>query len=526
MLPHLPLVTAEQIAAADQATIREGIPGRELMDRAGRGVWEAAASRYEIRPGSKLLFLCGKGNNGGDGFVAARFARSAGHDTTVVIHTAETDVGGNALYHLEAARSAGVSIQTAEAVGLSALIESVRTADLVFDALLGTGLKGLPRGSISSTICLLRQERPKIVAADVPSGLDPDTGIGEAPDVDLTVTFGALKAAHVTYPGRKRCGAVEVVDIGLSKLALSKLSSRFVAFSRLGPELPDRSPTTHKGAVGRVAVIAGSEGLTGAACLTALAALRGGTGLVTLAIPKSLNDICEIKLTEVMTLPLPEVRKGRCLSLRARAGIRSIISDADAIALGPGLGRHHETAELIRRVVRDLTTPTVLDADGLNAFAGRVDELTDAPAPLILTPHLGEFERLTGTAPEDPLRSAEELSRTTGAVVVLKGAPTIVAFPDGRSYTNLTGNAGMATGGSGDVLTGMIVALLAQGEPPADAALKGVYWQGLSGDLVTPHKGERGLIAGDLIDAMSKADLMIQTTPIDLQHYVRCRTVR
>lgn len=510
MSPHLPLVTADDIAAIDAATIAAGTPGRELMQRAGLGVWQHATRRFDTGPDRRVIFLCGKGNNGGDGFVAARSARSDGLKPLIILFADEQEVTGDALYHLREARSAGVMIRPFEAFDEPQLTETLSSADLVFDALLGTGLAGPPRPPIDRAIDALSQHAGKVIAVDLPSGMNADTGEGQAAAADLTVTWGCLKPCHVYYPGRSRCGDLAVVDIGLSETAVAARSSRFVSFGIAGPTLPDRSRTAHKGDAGKVAIIAGSVGLTGAACLTSLAALRSGSGLVTLGLPESLNDIAEIKLTEAMTRPLPEVGKRRCLSLRARGDIQNLFRGAQAIALGPGLGRHHETAELVRRLIHDLTAPTVLDADGLNAFEDECDLLQRAAQPLVLTPHPGEYRRLTGVdVGHNPSIAAEALASRTGAVVVLKGASTVVALPDGKSFVNLSGNPGMATGGTGDVLTGVIASLMGQGLSPEEASINGVYWHGLAGDLAADRIGERGLLAGDVLDRLSEAERLI-----------------
>jgi ADP-dependent NAD(P)H-hydrate dehydratase / NAD(P)H-hydrate epimerase len=511
MSKHLSLVRSARMAAIDQETIAAGTPGHELMCRAGAGVWAAAVDHFAFQPDTKTLFLCGKGNNGGDGFVAATIAKSAGYDPTIILFADVQDVTGDALYHLNRARDAGVDLHTFAEYGTTGFEQSLTSADVLFDCLLGTGTSGAPRPPLDRAIAALREFQGRIIAVDTPSGMDPDTGEGLAADAHLTVTFGGLKPGHVFYPGKARCGHIASVDIGLSEAAVDANCTGRVSFSGASPALPKRSRTAHKGDAGRALVIAGSAGLTGAACLTSEAALRSGTGLVTLGLPETLNDIAEVKLTEVMTCPLPEVRKHRCLSLRARGRIRELGDIADAVALGPGLGTHHETIELVRRLISDIDAPTVLDADALNACAGQVAFLRKASQPLILTPHPGEYRRLTGTAVDDPMKSASQLAEDAQAVVILKGAPTVIALPDGSCYVNITGNPGMATGGTGDALTGILVGLLAQGVTPKEAALIGTYWHGLAGDLAADRLGERGMLAGDLVASIPLAEMQIQT---------------
>ena len=304
------------------------------------------------------------------------------------------------------------------------------------------------------------------VAVDVPSGLDADSGNTEGPCVaaDATVTFALPKVGHFFHPGRRLCGRLHLVDIGIPEAAVAVEgdTTSLIGLRGAAELLPNRAPDVHKGDCGKAAVVAGSVGMTGAASLAAMAALRSGAGLVTLGVPESLNDILEVKLTEVMTRRLPEVRSRRCLSLRARGAIQEMLEKADAVAIGPGLGTHRETVELIRRLIGDIRTPTVLDADALNAVADDVDQLKKATAPLIITPHSGEFCRLTKTPVNGPIAAARGLAQRLGVIVVLKGAPTVVAVSDGRVFVNPSGNAGMATGGTGDVLTGMLVGLMAQ----------------------------------------------------------------
>ncbi|MEE2754305.1 MAG: NAD(P)H-hydrate dehydratase [Candidatus Latescibacterota bacterium] len=506
MSRHLPLVTAEEIAAIDAEVIAAGTPGHLLMERAGRAVWSIAAERFKAGPHSKVVFLCGKGNNGGDGFVAAKTAKRDGLEPSVVLFSVESEVVGDPLYHLNTARDAGVCVLTFSDLGEDTLVRLLSSADIVFDALLGTGLRGKPKGPIRDGIEALRGHSAAQVAVDIPSGMEPDTGNGSAAQADLTVTFDALKRGHIFYPGRALCGELAVKDIGLD--VKHGIEDR-VSFTASDPVLPARSRIAHKGDVGRVTVIAGSVGLTGAACLVSKAALRAGSGLVTVGLPESLADLVAVKLTETMTRALPEVRKRRCLSLRARADIQGLFENANAIALGPGLGRHHETVALVRRLIRDLTAPSVVDADGLNAFEGELGLLRQSPQPLVLTPHPGEFFRLMGEQVSDPIRDAKKLSARTGSIVVLKGAPTVIGTPEGRSFVNSSGNSGMATGGTGDVLTGIIASLIGQGLTAEESAIIGVYWHGISGDLAVDRLTERALLAGDIIETLPQAERLI-----------------
>ena len=297
----------------------------------------------------------------------------------------------------------------------------------------------------------------------------------------LTVTFGLVKVGQLFYPGRSHCGALHLANIGFPEPILRDAAAQTLLLSAegLGPLVPRRRGDEHKGSCGTVAVVAGSVGMTGAAALTADAALRSGAGRVHLGVPASLNDILEVKLSEVMTRPLPEMRKRRCLSLRALGEVRAMLTRADVLALGPGLGRYRETEELVRRLVLQTELPLVLDADGLSAFADQAEVLKDRSTPLVLTPHVGEFSRLSGLDKRQiidaPMAVARDFAGEFGATLVLKGAPTVVALRDGRVAVNSTGNSGMATAGSGDVLTGIIAGLMAQGLGAEAAACLGVY---------------------------------------------------
>ena len=353
---------------------------------------------------------------------------------------------------------------------------------------------------------------------DLPSGLQADSGAvaGACVQAAVTVTFGLVKVGHMLYPGRSHCGALELVDIGFPEGAVDRCpaTTRLLTLEGVAGLLPRRSPVAHKGTCGAVAVVAGSEGMTGAACLTADAALRAGAGRVRLGAPASLHDILETKLTEAMTRPLPEVRRARCLSLRALGDVLGLLDEAQAMAIGPGLGRHRETGELVRRLLsRSDLPPTVVDADALHALG----EAGPASATsMVLTPHAGEFRRLSGCDPdrmaEDPLGLAAEYAAARSVVLVLKGAPTVVAAPDGRTFVNPTGNPGMATAGSGDVLTGLVAGLLAQGVPAPAAAACAVYVHGLAGDLARDELGLWGMRATDICERVPRAILQVAGT--------------
>ena len=517
--PHLPLVTGEQMARIDRRAIEGGTLGADLMEAAGSGVSVVLEDLLGGYRGRKVVILCGKGNNGGDGFVVARLASEKGASVGAFLLGREDDVRGDARLNLDRARACGLHIQeVTSSEGLEDVRKALSGAHAAVDALLGTGIAGGARKPISEAIDLLARGPGPIVAVDVPSGLDADTGRADGPcaAATCTVTFGLPKLGQFFYPGRGLCGRLHLVDIGLPPGAVQaeQVATHLVSSAGAAGLLPTRAPDAHKGDCGRVTVIAGSVGLTGAAALTARAALRIGAGLVTVGIPESLNDVLEVKLTEAMTRPLPEVRKARCLSLRARGEIRRLLANTDCCVMGPGLGTHRETSELVRRIIRDVACPIVLDADALNALAGQTGRLKAIGVPAVITPHPGEFTRITGDDPADvaahPLASAQRLAEATGVIVVLKGAPSVVATPEGGCFVNPSGNAGMATGGTGDVLAGAIAGLIAQGLVPSDAASLGVYLHGLAGDLAAEALGQAGMLAGDVAAGLPDAEQAVR----------------
>jgi len=507
------LLTSAQIKELDQRAIREGgVSGFELMDRAAARVVEAICQRWEGLEGLEVAVLCGKGNNGGDGFAAGRLLHRAGVGVRVFLAARREEIGGDARRHLEQMEQAGLpALPLIAEADLPALDQALAGADLAMDALLGTGSRGAPRPEMAQIIERLGRAGRPVVAVDLPSGLEADTGQvpGVCARAVLTVTFGLPKIGQLFFPGKEYCGTLVVADIGLPDPAPSPEAVHLISGEGVARLIPRRAPQAHKGSCGLVVVVAGSEGMSGAAALAADSALLAGAGKVILGVPSSLHDILEVKLTEVMTKALPELRRRRCLSLRAQGEILSLLAGARCLALGPGLGRHRETGELVRRLLGRVEVPVVLDADGLNAFAGRADKLKGVSAPLVLTPHLGEFARLAGMGVEevgmDLLGVARRFAGAHRLVLVLKGAPTVVALADGRVLVNPTGNPGMATAGAGDVLTGLIAGLIAQGVAPEEAACGGVYVHGRAGDLARDQQGEWGMKAGDLSRALPRA---------------------
>ncbi|MEO6463234.1 MAG: NAD(P)H-hydrate dehydratase [Candidatus Eisenbacteria bacterium] len=512
------VLTAARMREADAARVAAGTTVATLMERAARGAL-AAIEAWAGRPhGLRFAVVTGKGNNAGDGLVLARLLAARGGRVTV--HAA---VPGDAL--AGAAREAFAEL-AGSGVRVADAAEAIAPgSDVVVDALLGTGSSGAltpPYAAAVADIEAARQRGARVVALDLPSGFDADSGrpLGDGgPTVraDLTVTFAHVKPVHVLYPGRAACGALAIVDIGVEPVAPGE-DPELATEALVTSLLPRRAPTAHKGDAGKVLVIGGSVGLTGAVVLASTAALRAGAGVVTAAVPASVNDAIEAAMIEPMTWPLPESPE-RALATSAVPQLLARAGQVDAVALGPGLSRAPEAGELARRIVAAAAAPIVLDADGLHAFAARAGELARrAPGvPLVVTPHLVEMERLSGITPAELERGRLVLptrfAREWNAVVVLKGAPTVIAAPDGRVTVNPTGNPGMATAGMGDVLTGVIAAFLAQGLAPYDAARAAVFVHGLAADVAHERVGTLSLVAGDVTATLPQVLCRLESGP-------------
>ena len=520
------LLKSEDLRAWDRRTIESGhATGIELMRRAGHGVVEAIERRYGSLLGLRALVLCGTGNNGGDGCIAAVRLRERGATVRAVLMGDPKRVRGDAATAFESLRDAGIPWSTAATeADLATIRREADEWDLALDALLGTGARGAPEGAIAAGVQALRELDElgtRVVAIDLPTGVDADTGAvsRRAVRADLTVTFGSPKRGHVLYPGRAFAGALEVIDIGLLPHGADDAAwlVHWGTTAAAAAHLPRRDPRAHKGSAGRVLVVGGSIGLTGAITLTARAASRAGAGAVQVAVPTSLHDLVAAKLTEQMPVPCAE-SAGRSLSLAAFDDIAPLLARVDAAAVGPGLSRDDGATALARRLVVEAPCPLVIDADALNALAGATELLAQAAGSRVLTPHLGEMARLTGLAPATleatRIDAAGEWAQRWKVVLVLKGAPTVIAAADGRTLVNPNGNAGMATAGMGDVLTGTIAALIAQGVGAFEAAVLGVHAHGAAGDLVAARRGMLGMTAGDVCEALPLALLALERARI------------
>ncbi len=514
----LPVFTAEEMRRLDRrATTGLGIAGTTLMENAGAGAAREIRLAFGALRGKRVVVLCGKGNNGGDGFVVARHLRRGGARVQVFLLGRPTDGRGDAAVKLrEFERSRGrVSPVTGEAM-LKEVEGALGGADLIVDALLGTGLTGPAEGLIARAIALINAAGRPVVALDLPSGLSSDAGqlLGPTVAATLTTTFAGLKRGLLLYPGATRAGKVRVVPIGIPPAEVSRGTSVFVLEpSDIRALFPPRPPDAHKGTFGHLLVVAGSVGKTGAAALAGRGALRSGVGLATIATPQSQQPIVAALGMEVMTEPLPET-SSQSLALKAKDRLLDLSARVEAVALGPGVSLEPETQGLVRELVAEVRRPMVVDADGLSALAGHLDLLKRAPAPRCLTPHPGEMARMLGSTAADVQADRIETVRTFcqryGVFLALKGARTVLGEPSGQVVLNPTGNPGMASGGAGDVLTGMVGAFLGRGMDPWAALQAAVYLHGLAGDLARDDKGEEGLIAGDILDAIPRAIVQIQ----------------
>jgi len=508
-----PLLTAAEMRVADRRTIEEvGLPGAVLMENAGAAV---ARSIDERHPSARrIAILCGKGNNGGDGFVVAR--RFLSRSPHVLLLGTLAEVRGDAATHLRAYRgSGGIVREVRSAADWAREKAVVLGADVVVDALLGTGLQDAPRGLVGRVLHDLRLRNGALVAVDLPSGVASDSGRvpGVAVRADLTVAFAAMKCGHALPPACELCGEVVVADIGIplrlmggAQLSLAEAGDAAAAWGR-------RARAAHKGSFGHVLAVAGSRGKTGAAILAGTGALRAGAGRVTVATPAPSLARVAAGRAELMTEPLTATPAGT-VAARAVGRALTLSEEREAVVLGPGLGQGAGARAFVRAFVTRCERPLIVDADGLNALAalphdGGFRALRSRRAPTVLTPHPGEAARLlastTREVQADRLASARRLAAASGVVVVLKGFRSIIADPSGRGVVNPTGNPGLATAGSGDVLSGIVGALLARGRGAFAAAVAAVYVHGLAADHVAARKGEEGLVAGDVAQAVPEA---------------------
>ncbi|TDA66958.1 MAG: NAD(P)H-hydrate dehydratase [Clostridia bacterium] len=508
------LITAAEMGNLDRMTAEQYfLPSLILMENAGLAVVHAI--RQELGPdlaGKRIWIFAGKGNNGGDGLVVARHLINAGAEVKIFLLARPEDLRGDAEVNYRVLRAMQATFYPVlEEKDVQRADIALLYADLIVDAIYGTGFKGAALGVPARVIELVNQTGKPVVAVDLPSGLEADTGKVNGPCVRATrtVTLALPKLGLVLEPGAGYVGQLTVADISIpcALVTSQPLMRELLTHSWCASRLPQRLPAGHKGDYGHVLVVGGSPGMGGAAVMAATAALRAGAGLVTLGVPAPLHQAVQLRALEVMSRPLPANGEG-CLSREAVDDILTF-KRASVLALGPGLSLHADSAVMVRELLPRLDCPAVIDADALNALSGHSEILPSLKQPAILTPHPGEMSRLLGVpvarVQEDRLAVAQAAAQQWQVTVVLKGARTVIATPKGHIYVNPTGNPGMATGGSGDVLTGIIAALLAQGLPAEEAAACGVYLHGLAGDLAGQDLGMAGLTATSLIEYLPLA---------------------
>ncbi|WP_031515933.1 bifunctional ADP-dependent NAD(P)H-hydrate dehydratase/NAD(P)H-hydrate epimerase [Desulfofalx alkaliphila] len=505
------VVTAAEMRDIDRTAIEQyGIPGVVLMENAGIKVVEAVCEQLGgCVKGRVVTIFVGKGNNGGDGLVVARHLLNKGADVRVLMVADPEQLVGDAALNLNIWHKMGQKVYPVhQPNGINMVKVSLMSTDLVVDAMYGTGFRGAVSEKIGRIIDLINASGLPVIAVDIPSGLEADTGQIKGPCIraNVTVTFGLPKLGMVLEAGVAVTGEMVVADISLPKPLLAGRKMNLLQRNRVRQWIPRRRLAAHKGNFGRVLVVAGSVGMGGAALLTATACLRSGAGLVTLAMPEQLHDGIVGAAPEVMTLPLPQ--ENGVLTAKALGALVDKLKFMDVLAVGPGLTRRDEAVDLVHQLLPHVNIPVVIDADGLNAVAKDLAVLERVAGPVVLTPHPGEMARLLGVTVDEVQQNRISLTRQCAekwaCTVLLKGARTLVATPQGEIYINPTGNPGMATAGSGDVLTGVIAALMAQGLPPAEAAAAGAYLHGMAGDYGALQLGMTGLTAGDILENLPR----------------------
>jgi hydroxyethylthiazole kinase-like uncharacterized protein yjeF len=505
------IATAQQIRNIDRRAIRKfGIPGPVLMENAASAIVIEMERFFDGIEGVRVGIVCGKGNNGGDGLALARRLRIRGVPVRVALLAPFASFRNEARLNLSILRKTDVEI-VPNATSRS-IAEIVEWSDVLVDAMLGVGLSTPLKGTYAFAAELMNLAGRPVVAVDIPTGINADTGevMGTAVRADLTVTMALPKRGLVLHPGASFSGQVRVADIGIPTEVVEQEKIRVNMLDRAMASglVGERDRDAHKGDFGHLLVIAGSLGKAGAAVMAAKGALRSGAGLVSVATPIGLVPIIQQQVFEAMCIPAGESIDGT-LGIGSEKELLNASGTMSACAVGPGLTTHYETVQVVKDLIQRITVPMVIDADGVNALAGNPGILLKAKAPVVLTPHPGEMARLLGVSAADIQRDrinvAQGFAEEYGVTLVLKGAGTVIATPQGDVFINSTGNPGMATGGAGDVLTGMIGSMLAQGYGPTRAACLAVYLHGLAGDLAAGEKGEAGMIAGDVIEKIPEA---------------------
>lgn len=506
------LVTASQMQALDSAAVEKyKIRSLDLMERAGKGTADAVLTRFPKK--GPVIIFAGKGNNGGDGLVTARYLKNAGFNVSIYLLSPWTEFSPDARINWD--RLAGLNVEICEIVSEHELkndIKKFEKAVCIIDAIFGTGLSSEVKGKYKSVIEFINSLIKPVIAVDIPSGISADTGqpLGTAIRAKLTVTFGMAKVGCFTNIGAEYAQKVLVVDIGIPKELTERANTGYflIMEDMFAPSFGKRVLDSHKGDFGHVLVIGGSSGKIGAGLLTAKAALRAGAGLVTYALPHTAYVKFDTKSPEIMYEGVADHGLGRFCK-ESLAPLKVLAQNKKVLAIGPGIGTEKDTTAVIIDFIKKDQLPSIIDADGLNCLAGDIGAISVRKNPVILTPHLGEMARLTGLPSKniqaDRIAAAKNFAKAHRVYLVLKGHRTIVASPEGNIFINPTGNPGMATAGTGDVLTGVIAGFIAQDIPVETAVIAGVYLHGLAGDLAAKDLGVRGLIASDVINCLPLA---------------------
>lgn len=500
------ILTAEMTRMTEERAVALGMDWMRLMENAGSAAATVIKKQFAVEK-LRVCVVCGKGNNGGDGFVVARKLSEAGADVSVVLGSGHPKTP-DALENYRRAADMGIPVFDY----INATVQSLnrlRECQLVVDAIFGIGFSGVPGGSEEALIGFINSLDVPVVSLDLPSGVVCDSGKfgGVCVNADITITFSTLKPCHVSYPAAGKCGRVTAVGIGMPDSVFEEVSADMRTIDRADVDMvcARRRPDSHKGDFGRPLLICGSSGMAGAAGMAAKAALRSGAGIVNLAVPKGIYSILAAGIYEAVFTQLDQAEDGG-ISFSAIPQIKEKLENATSVLIGPGLGRGGDMPRVVEKVVESADCPVIIDADGINALQGGIDIIRSARAEIVMTPHPGEMARFLGRTVDevesDRIATAREVASLTGAVVVLKGARTVVAAPNSLVYINVTGNAGMATGGSGDMLSGMIAAFLGRGFSAETAACAGVYFHGLAGDKAAEDLTETAMLPSDMIERL------------------------
>lgn len=496
---------AEEMRLLDRIAMEKyKIPGIVLMENAALECVKEIEKSYKDFMYPKVGIFCGRGNNGGDGFAIARHLHNKGYNVTVFL-TAGDNILDDALINFEIINQLGIKV-----VNLQNAPQNLDEFDLIIDAIFGTGFKGEAEGLFKDVINSINNSLTYTIAVDIPSGVNADTGevASICVKADKTITFAAYKAGLLLYPGADYVGEIVVGDISVPKAAFDEIKSniRVTDKSFFTKNMPKRQKNSHKGDYGKLLVIAGSKGMTGAAYLSSQSAMLSGSGLVTLATPDVVNDILEIKTTEVMTMPLNSC--GGHISSLAIEDIKDKLGKVDAVLIGPGLGVSNDVKEILKMLLKNSHIPLIIDADAINTLADDKEVLQNKNCEVILTPHDVEFLRISGLSKKEiesnRLAVCRDFAKEFDVTLILKGSHSIVTASDGMQYINMTGNPGLATGGSGDVLSGIVASFVSRGIPPANAAAMAVYLHGICGDIASNKYGEESVVASSIMDSIPK----------------------